>query len=138
MVFFDDIHEGDEIPSFTFKMTWEMYKRYNRFVKENNALHFSKKYATSIGFRDIVVAGVFTYSFFVRPILEWLNDISAVKQVKIRFHKPIYIEDEITQGATVVKKYVNEGVKLLECEMWIRNQENGLVSSGSALISLNK
>ena len=115
-----------------------MYKRYNRFVKEINPLHFNKKYATSIGFRDIVVAGVFTYSFFVRPILEWLNDISAVKQVKIRYHNPIYIEDEITQGATIVKKYVKEGAKLVECEMWVRNQENELISSGSALINLDK
>ncbi|MHA1276388.1 MAG: MaoC family dehydratase [Candidatus Helarchaeota archaeon] len=133
---FSNIQVGDEIPSYIIKISRQMYKQYNRLVHEINPLHFNKTYATSLGYKDIVVAGVFTYSFFVRPLLNWVDDILAIKKVQIRYHRPVYIEDEITQGAIITKKYVKDGLKYVECDLWVKNQNNELITSGSALVNL--
>ena len=127
---------GDKIPPFSIKMEWAMYKKYNRFVREINPLHFNEKYAKSLGYRGIVVAGVFTYSFFIRPVLNWVNDPTAVKNIKIYYHNPVYIGDEVTHGATITKKYVKEGINYLECEIWAKNQDEQELMTGSAIIAL--
>ncbi|HUX98371.1 MAG TPA: MaoC/PaaZ C-terminal domain-containing protein [Candidatus Deferrimicrobium sp.] len=134
---FEEVKVGDIIPSVQVVMDREMYKNYNRLVNEVNPLHFNEKYAQNLGFKTIVVAGVFTYSFFLQPILDWTKDPDCIKTIKIRFHQPIYIEDQITQGAIITKKYIKEGEKYIECDIWVENQKKENVTTGSAIFTIN-
>jgi acyl dehydratase len=136
MPLFSEIEVGVKIPPVKIKMDWPMYKTYNRFVREINPLHFNEKYAKSLGYKGIVVAGVFTYSFFIRPIVKWIQDPTSIKQIKIRYHNPVYIGDEVIQGATITKKYVKEGINYLECDIWAENQNKQELMSGSGVIIL--
>ncbi|MFX1298018.1 MAG: MaoC family dehydratase [Promethearchaeota archaeon] len=131
---FSDIEIGDKIPPFTIKLDWAMYKKYNRFVHEINPLHFNEDYAKKLGFKGIVVAGVFTYNFFIRPLLNWTKDPTSIKKINIWYHKPAYIEDEITQGATITKKYTKNMSNYIECDIWVESQEKEKLASGSAII----
>ena len=123
---------GDEIPPFSIKIDWPMYKKYNRLVHEINPLHFNEKYAQKLGYRTIVVAGVFTSSFFLRSILSWLKDPTHVTNYEIRFHDPVYLDDTITQRARVANKYEKEGKQIIEFDVWIENQDKQKVISGTA------
>lgn len=107
-----------------------MYKQYNRLVHEINPLHFNEEYAKKLGFRTIVVAGVFTYGFYLRPVVNWIQKSAKINSVNIRFHMPVYLEDTVTQGATVTKKYMKENVKYVECEIWAKNQQDEQLISG--------
>ncbi len=130
MLTYAKINISDEIPSFTIKMDWSMYKQYNRLVHEINPLHFNEEYAKKLGFRTIVVAGVFTYGFYLRPVVNWIQKSAKINSVNIRFHMPVYLEDTVTQGATVTKKYMKENVKYVECEIWAKNQQDEQLISG--------
>lgn len=134
MVSFDDVEIGEEVPPFTVQMDRDMYKQYNRLVHEINPLHFNEKYAQGLGFKAIVVAGVFTYSYFLRPILSMMKKPSAIKKIQIRFHEPVYIEDTITHRTIIRKKYTQDGVPHLDCEVWVENQDGQKVTSGTVTL----
>ena len=137
MPLFNEVRVGTEIPPFSIKMDQPMYKKYNKSVTEINPLHLSEKFARKLGYKKIVVAGVFTYSFFLRPILNWVKDRGYIKQVKIQFKEPIYIEDEIIHHAKVTEKYRKDGINYIEFEVWVENQEHKKVTTGSITLIFN-
>ena len=131
---FEDIHEGDEIPTLRVKMDKETYLNYSKMVNEINPLHFDEDYAKSLGFRTIVVAGVYTYSFLPKMLTDWLKNPECVKNIEIRYISPIYIEDEMVNKGVVKRKYLQNGEKIVECEVWVENQEGKKVTEGKARI----
>ncbi len=130
MITSDKIDIGEELPPFSIKIDPPMYKKYNRLVHEINPLHFNEKYAQQLGYKTIVVAGVFTSSFFLRSILNWIGDPTFITNYHIRFLEPVYLEDTITQHAKIFKKYEKKGNQYLEIEVWLENQAKQKVISG--------
>lgn len=133
---FDKIQVGEKLPTYTITIDWNMYRQYNKMINEINPLHFDEKYAQKIGFKTIVVAGVFTYSFFLRPLLNWTKDPNSIKKIKIRYHKPVYINETITQGGSIIKKYRKDGLNYVECELWAENSTKERITTGSAILIL--
>ncbi|MGQ9722883.1 MAG: MaoC family dehydratase [Candidatus Jordarchaeum sp.] len=129
-----DIQEGDEIPSLRVKMDKEAYLLYSKMVREINPLHFDEEYAKSLGFRTIVVAGVYTYSFITKMFTDWLKDPECIKSLEIRYISPIYIEDEIVNKGVVKRKYIQNGEKIIECDIWVENQDGAKVTEGKAKV----
>ncbi|MEX2724987.1 MAG: MaoC family dehydratase [Candidatus Freyarchaeota archaeon] len=136
---FEDIGEGFEVPPLRVKMDRQAYFDYSAMVNEINPLHFDEQYAKSLGFRTIVVAGVYTYSFIPKMFADWLKDPECVKSLEIRYLHPIYIEDEIVNRAVVKRKYIQEnGEKIVECDFWVENQEGQKVTEGKAIIAFKQ
>lgn len=120
---FDAIREGDSIPPIKVKMDRKTYFEYNKLVHEINPLHFIQDYARRLGFKDIVVAGVYTFSFIPRLIAEWIGAPGALRKMEVKFIKPMYIEDEVTYGGVVKKKYVSDEGNFVECEISVENAD---------------
>jgi len=133
---FENIKVGAEITPLSVRMDKKNYKLYNRMVKEINPLHFNKNYAKSLGFEDIVIAGVFTYSFFPKILVDWSQDPTSLKKITVRFNAPAYPGDIITHKGVIIKKYKQADEKLIECEVWAENQKGEKLTTAVALLSL--
>ena len=120
---YESINEGDNIPAFSVKMDRTTYFKYNELVNEFNPLHFNDKYAKSLGFKDIVVAGVYTFSFAPRLIADWLGEPGRIKSIEVKYIKPAYIEDEVTYKGVVKNKRLEDNRKIVECEVYSENSE---------------
>ncbi len=136
-VSFENIKKGDRIPSYKVKMDRKTYFEYNKLVSEINPLHFDKKYAQQLGFKNIVVAGVYTFSFIPKMITEWIGEPGSIRSIEIKYNKPIYIEDIITYYGTVKKKYVKDNKKYIDCNISIENVEGTKSISAMATIKLS-
>jgi acyl dehydratase len=136
VVSFEELKVGNKIHPFSIKIDEAMYHRYNRLVHEVNPLHFNEKYAKGLGYRTIVVAGVFTVSFFLRAILDWIQNPSAIVGYKIRFENPVYLEDTITHEVAIKRKYKSATDNFVDCEVSVENQEKERVSSGVVTVKI--
>jgi len=132
---FENINENDEITPLKITMDKNNYKLYNRLITEINPLHFNKNYAKSLGFKDIVIAGLYTYSFFPKMLVDWTNDPNCLKKIEIRFRKPAYPEDVITHRGLIKKKYIINNEKLVDCEIWAENQNGEKLTTAIATLS---
>ena len=114
---FESISTGQELPGFDVTMDRETYFAYNRLINNLNPLHADAGYAKSIGFDDIVVAGVYTYSFVPRLVEDWLGGAGRVRSVEIRYHAPVYINTTVTYKGQVAKKRAAADGRLVEIEV---------------------
>ncbi len=136
MSLYENAEIGQQLESFSITIDWNMYKKYNRLVHEINPLHFNEKYAQKLGYKTIVVAGVFTASFFLRPLLKWIEDPISILNYEIRFHNPVYLGDTISHHTSIKKKYKKGGKSYIEFEVRVENQEKKKVTTGKITVHL--
>lgn len=118
VISFEKIREDAEIPPLEVDFSPERNGDYCRFVNEINPLHFDAEYARSLGYRDIVIAGVFTASFFPKLVTDWLRDQVCIERIQVRFKAPAYLNETVTYRGRVVSKKTEENARKIECELW--------------------
>lgn len=134
---FENIKEGDRIPVYEVKIDRDTYFEYNRLVNEINPLHFDKSYAQGLGYKDIVVAGVYTFSFVPKVITEWIGEPGKIQSIEIKYNEPVYIEDVVTYAGIVKRKYIKDNQKFIDCEISVENMEGTKLISALAAIQLS-
>ncbi len=134
---FENIRKGDRLPGCEVKMDRKTYFAYNMLVNEINPLHFDENYAQGLGYKDIVVAGVYTFSFIPRMITKWIGEPGKIQSIGIKYNEPIYIEDVVTYSGIVKRKYVKDNQKFINCEISIENIEGTKLINASATIKLS-
>ncbi|MHA1145373.1 MAG: MaoC family dehydratase [Candidatus Helarchaeota archaeon] len=118
---YDQINEQEEIPALTITFSADKNKRYCRLEHEINPLHFDAEYARKLGYKDIVIAGIFTASFFPKIITDWLGNIVSIERVSVKFINPAYLNDVVTYKGKVLRKFTEKGMKKIDCNTWSEN-----------------
>ncbi len=116
---FEDIEEGMSAPACRFTMDQGRYDAYNQLIHEINPLHFDKGFAQGLGFEDIVVAGVYTFSFIPLMIEALLEESAVIRSIDVTFRRPIYLNETIVQKAHVRKKIQSEKMNCVEFEVLV-------------------
>ncbi len=95
--------------------------------KDINPLHINSVYAKESGFKDRVVYGLLTSSFYSTLVGVYLPGKYCILQgIDIQFPRPVYINDKLTISGIV--NYINESYKQLEIKAMIINGEGRKVS----------
>lgn len=127
----EPIRKGAEIPPLSVHFSLERNDRYCRLVNEINPLHFDAEYARALGYRDIVIAGVFTASYFPELLEAWLGGSVRIEKMVLKFRAPAYLNDTVTYRGKVTAA-TNEGAfRRIECDLWSEN------ASGERLAQAN-
>jgi len=126
---FSDIYEGLE-ESFDVTITSDMMDKFLDISNDTNPLHVDVNYAKEKGFKDRVVYGLLTSSFYSTLAGVYLPGKYCILQgLDIQFSKPVFIGDILTISGKV--KYINQSYKQLEIKAIIRNQNNEKVSKAT-------
>jgi len=118
---YDQISEGAVIPPLVVDFSSERNGRYCELVSEINPLHFDLEYARALGYRDIVIAGIFTASFFPKLVTDWLTNRVCIEKMQIKFKSPAYLHETVTYRGRVTGRKVEDDARRLECELWSEN-----------------
>jgi acyl dehydratase len=134
---FEEIQEGDRLPEYRVQIDRETYFAYNKLINEINPLHFDKDYANKLGFRDIVVAGVYTFSFIPKMIEDWIGESGKICGIDIKYQNPIYIKETIIQDAHVKEKVKEDHKKYIKCEVSVHDMEGKELSSAVVIVDFS-
>jgi MaoC dehydratase-like protein len=99
-------------------------------------LHFSKAYANYLGYRNIVVAGIYTFSFIPQIIEKWAGETVTITNINIIYKNPIYINETIVQKATLSKKYLKNNKNYIECEIIVNDMDGNLLTQAMVVFEL--
>ena len=133
-VTFDEILDQEEIPPLEIEFSPARNQDYCELVGEINPLHFDQDYARALGYRDIVVAGIFTASLFPKLITDWLGGQAVIEKMEVKFGSPAYLNDTVTYRGKVGKKVTRAGAKRLECDVWSENAGAERLASATILL----
>ena len=92
---------GTELPARNFRITRADLVRYAGASGDFNPIHWSERFATSVGLPGVIAHGMYTMALAGRAVAEWAGDPGAVIEFSVLFTNPVPVPDD-DQGAEVV------------------------------------
>ena len=131
---FSEIEIGFE-ESFVIEVDKSKMEKFLDISKDTNPLHNDTNYAKKMGFRDRVVYGLLTSSFYSTLVGVYLPGRYCILQgIDIQFSKPVYVGDVLKVSGKV--SYINEAYKMIEIKAFIMNQANIKVSKATIKVGV--
>ena len=103
-------------------------------IKEINPIHINKKYAQSLGYDDIVVAGNFLFTYIPKWIIDWIEKESWLRKITIRFENPVYVDEDIIHKGKIMEVKHKDDMISITCEYRVEKSNGVRTSYGEILI----
>jgi 3-hydroxybutyryl-CoA dehydratase len=131
----DDLRIGQH-EEFEVLITPEMMSRFAEISGDSNPLHDDPTYARQLGFKDQVVFGMLTSSFYSRLVGVHLpGRHSLLRGIDIHFVSPVYVGDKLLVHGEIA--FLSESARGVEIKASIRNQTGVLVSKAKIRVGLH-
>ena len=133
---FDEVREGQEIPTFQRVTDFMHWNRYAAVNDEFVYIHMDDEMAQKIGQPAAFGMGNLQASYLHNLLRQWVGDDGWIKKVSCQFRGMNFKNDTITAKGTVVKKYEQDGEKLVDLDIWTENQKGEKLCPGKATVAL--
>lgn len=135
---FDSIRLGEIIPQLSKQMSQEMINKWAEVVGDFNPLHVDPEYARQTKFKSTIAHGPLVISYISEMMGNWVGVdwIEGGKLLDIKFSAPVKPGDKITIRGIVKEKRMVENEKIVECEVFIENEERVKIITGRAIGSV--
>ena len=135
-VHFEDVDVGMQIPSWVNEIDLLKLIRYAAVSWNFYLLHLEKEFAQRKGFKDVNIPAPYYGSFLASMMTKWTGDPGSLKKLSYTVKVMGFPGDTLIGKGTVIKKYQDGGKNLVECDIWVENQEGVKVAPGFAVIAL--
>jgi acyl dehydratase len=89
-----DLVAGAELPAQTFVVTRADLVRYAGASLDFNPIHWSDRAATEVGLPGVIAHGMYTMALVGRALGAWAGDPAAVRDLSVRFTRPVVVPDD--------------------------------------------
>jgi len=136
-LFFEDVEEGIAIPhELRIQITTQQLVKWAGAVDDYYPVHYDKDYAQAVGLPTVIVHGPFKCALLARLMTEWIGEPGVLRKIACQ-HRGMNVPGEILIcKGRVSRKYIDGGENLVECEVWVENQEGKISAPGRATVSL--
>lgn len=146
-IFFDDINIGNAMPVFTSApITRTHLVRYAGASGDFNPLHHDETFVTMFGMQRVIAHGMFIMGITSNAITQWIDN-KYLRNFKVRFSgmtEPVDLNNfdntkaraTITVKGEVVKKFEENGEKLIQCDIQAVDALGGVKLTGSFIAAL--
>ncbi|HTP51870.1 MAG TPA: hypothetical protein VMK42_14345 [Anaeromyxobacteraceae bacterium] len=135
--FFEDVREGQEIPSLRKDVSPVSILMYVASVWLMDRIHFDQPFATQRrGLPGVVAPGNMGGDYYAQLLSEFAGDDGQVRKMSFQFRNFMLADDVLEVGGRIVKKYMSEGKGIVDLELWIKNQGQVNCVPGKGLVAL--
>jgi acyl dehydratase len=130
-LYFEDVKEGDELPSFTVaNLTRTDFVKYAGSSGDFNPIHHDQTFAEASGNPTVFAMGMMNAGILSRLVSDYAG-IENVRKYRVRFATRVWPGDSVTCKGKVIKKAVENGEKIIEGEIAALNQKGEVTIQGS-------
>ena len=125
---------GETLPPLTKRVTQEMIDRWAEVSGDFNPLHVDPNFGKTTFFGTNIAHGPLTLSFIIEMLTRCLGKgwISGGRLYDVRLVSPVPPDTEITVGGEVTTIDSEGGQRRVDCEIWVKNQDDKLIVTGKA------
>lgn len=135
-LFFENVDINTEIPISIDSVDLLQLIKYVAATWNLFLLHIDKEFAQKQGFRDANIPASLYGAFLTKMIVNWIGNPGGLKKLGYRVIVMGFPDDTLVCRGKVVKKYQRTGENLVDCDIWVENQDKVKVAPGSATVSL--
>ncbi|MCP4682853.1 MAG: hypothetical protein GY864_11015 [Desulfobacterales bacterium] len=117
----DDITEGFSFaPWERSDLNIELFQEYGEASGDGNPMHTDEEYAQDLGYPTVFAQGMLIMAFATKYITD-LSGVGSVRRIWSKFRKQTWPGETLRFQADVVKKYEENGKKLLDLDVRGKN-----------------
>lgn len=135
-LFFEEVEVGTEIPSVVRKVNLLNLMKYAAATWNFFLIHIDKEFANKQGFKDVNIAASYFGASLAKMITDWMGNRGRLKKLSYRVIIMCFAGDTLICKGKVIKKYREAGYNLVDCDIWVENQDGVKVAPASATVSL--
>jgi acyl dehydratase len=87
---------GAELAAQTYVVTRADLVRYAGASLDFNPIHWNDRAAAKLGLPGVIAHGLYTMALVGRALTTWAGDPGAVREVSVRFTRPVVVPDDDT------------------------------------------
>ena len=136
-IFFEDVTEGQEIPSLEKHVSTVNILMYLSTVWLIDRIHFDYPFATKRrGLPDVVAPGNMAGDYYSQLLSDWPGERGKLCKLSMQFRNFMVPGDILTCGGKIIGKSVKEGIGNVELDLWMKNQKNINCVPGKGMVEL--
>ncbi|MDM8000928.1 MAG: MaoC/PaaZ C-terminal domain-containing protein [Dehalococcoidia bacterium] len=137
-VYFDDVKEGQEIPTLEKTPTTRTLVQWAGASGDFFELHYDKDFAKSMGYPNVLVHGRLEAAYLTQLLTDWIGEKGVLKKMSVQYRGNAFPGQKLLCKGKVTKKYQKDGENLVELEIFVENPEGQKITPGSAIVALPK
>jgi acyl dehydratase len=133
----DDVKEGQALPEIRKAPGVTQLVKYAAGSGDFNPLHHDYDFPQAKQIGSIIVHGRFKYAALGEVVSNWLRHAGRIRRISCQYRGMDFPDRELTCGGAVKRKWVEDGEKWVELELWTKNEEGKNTTPGSATVVLH-
>jgi len=135
-LYYEDVSEGDEITILEKDpIEHPQLVRYACASGDHNPIHLDSDAARKSKLDGVIAHGMLSMGFLGQLMTDWIGD-GELKKLGVSFRGMVKLNDVLECQGKVVKKFERDGDHCVECELFITNQDDKKLTTGTAVASL--
>ncbi|MFH2131229.1 MAG: MaoC/PaaZ C-terminal domain-containing protein [bacterium] len=134
-VTWEHIQAGEKLPELIKRPGVTQLVKYAAGSGDFNPLHHDTSFPQAKAIGSIIVHGRFKYAALGECVSNWLNHQGRIKTISCQYRGMDFPDSEITCKGTVVKKWIENGEKLVELEVWTEDSHGKQTTPGKAIVA---
>ena len=120
-VYWDDVEEGAELPEVVKNPTTQQLVKYAGASGDYYQIHYDKDFAKNNELDEVT---------------RWMGPNGDLKRLACQYRGMDIPGSPVTAKGVVTRKYQEQGVGLIDCEIWLENKDGEKTTPGSATVAL--
>ncbi|MFK7830645.1 MAG: hypothetical protein AB8B57_12790 [Congregibacter sp.] len=134
---FSDVAVGDTLPERQHTPDNVQLMLYNAALWNGHRIHFDEPYTKDVeGYPGLVIAGPLLGDWLHQTLTEWLGDDGQIISIEYSNRIASYIGETLSCGGKVLA--VDEQERLVDVEVYVRNEANDVITPGRAMVRFDK
>ena len=132
----DDVSEGTEIGPVMRHPDTQQLVKYAGASGDYYQIHYDKDFAQGTGLEDVIIHGALKNAFLGSLVTDWMGPEGNLRRLSCQYRGMDIPGRPITARGLVTDKYESDGEYLVNCEIWLENEQGQRTTPGRATVSL--
>ena len=135
-LYIEDVRDGMELPTVEKNPTTQQLVKYAGASGDYYQIHYDQEFALANKLPNVILHGALKNAFLGQILTDWIGEHGVLKNLSAQYRgmdvpgTPIYCK------GVVKRRYVEAGENLVECEIWLENEQGQRTTPGYAVVSL--
>ena len=134
--YFEDVEVGFELPSLKKDPTTQQLVKYAGASGDFYQIHYDKDFALKNHLPGVILHGALKNAFLGQLVTDFAGELGWLRKLSVQYRGMDQPGTSVTCKGKVIKKYVDGGNHLVDCEIWLENAQGEKTTPGSATVML--
>ena len=133
---YEDVEAGFEIPPLKKDPTTQQLVKYAGVSGDFYQIHYEKDFALKNHLPGVILHGALKNAFLGQLMTDFAGELGWLRKLSVQYRGMDQPGTSVVCKGKVVKKYIEGGKHLVDCEIWLENAQGEKTTPGSATVML--